>query len=61
MTPEQREQRERVIAILVRLRARPLRDRTDEELMALLVEGEASREECDPEYARTRRRQGKSK
>ena len=45
MTPEQRE---RVITMLVKFGAYPLRDRTNEELMELLQTGEALREEIDP-------------
>jgi len=45
MTPEQRE---RVINTLVKFGAYPLRDRTDEELIALLQAGEALRDEIDP-------------
>jgi len=45
MTPEQRE---RVITMLVKFGASPLRDRTNEELMELLQTGEALREEIDP-------------
>ncbi len=57
MSPEQRE---RVINTLVKFGAYPLRDRTDEELMALLAAGEELREEIDSEYAAAcRRRRGR--
>jgi len=45
MTPEQRE---RVINMLIKFGAYPLRDRTNEELMTLLQAGEALRNEIDP-------------